>query len=166
MINMKKKQKLIGQVHSCGIVAPSKLRNILVNFCQSASLTPLKYHFPSNKTYFIDVNMVLSISILRKWWPSIVYLRTAPSKVNVAIFRFFNFWSWNVDQSAFFQIQCWLVSRATRTLKIVIWWCIDIKGILWDRRWIAPSIGIFSHTCRFSYRNAFLLMKLSNPPSF
>ena len=40
------------------------------------------------------------------------------------------------------------------------------KGILWDRRWIAPSIGIFSHTCGHFYRNAFLLMKLSNPPSF
>ena len=41
-----------------------------------------------------------------------------------------------------------------------------IKGILWDRRWIAPSIGIFSHTCGFVYRNAFLLMKLSNPHKF
>ena len=40
------------------------------------------------------------------------------------------------------------------------------KGILWDRRWIAPSIGIFSHTCGYFYRNAFLIMKLSNPPSF
>ena len=37
------------------------------------------------------------------------------------------------------------------------------KGILWDRRWIAPSIGIFSHTCGFVYRNAFLLLKLSDP---
>ena len=34
-----------------------------------------------------------------------------------------------------------------------------VKGILWDRWWIAPSIGIFSHTCGFFfYRNAFLLM--------
>ena len=41
-----------------------------------------------------------------------------------------------------------------------------LKGILWDRRWIAPSIGIFSHTRGFFYRNVFLLMKLSNPPSF
>ena len=41
-----------------------------------------------------------------------------------------------------------------------------VKGILWDRRWIAPSIGIFPHTCGFFYRNTFLLMKLSNPPSF
>ena len=24
-----------------------------------------------------------------------------------------------------------------------------IKGILWDRKWIAPSIGIFSHACGF-----------------
>ena len=42
-----------------------------------------------------------------------------------------------------------------------------IKGILWDRRWIAPSIGIFFPTdANFVFRNAFLIMKLSNPPSF
>ena len=41
-----------------------------------------------------------------------------------------------------------------------------IKGTLWDRRWIAPSIGIFPQTCWIFYRNAFLIMKLSNPPSF
>ena len=41
-----------------------------------------------------------------------------------------------------------------------------LKGILWDRRWIVPSIRIFSHTCWFVYRNAFLIMKLSNPPTF
>ena len=29
-----------------------------------------------------------------------------------------------------------------------------------------PLSGFFSHTCVFVYRNAFLLMKLSNPPSF
>ena len=31
---------------------------------------------------------------------------------------------------------------------------LSIKGILWDRRWIAPSIGIFPLTCGFFYRNA------------
>ena len=43
---------------------------------------------------------------------------------------------------------------------------ISFKGILWDRRWIAPSIGIFPQTCWFFYRNAFLILKLSSPPSF
>ena len=43
---------------------------------------------------------------------------------------------------------------------------LRFKGILWDRRWIAPSIDIFPQTCWFFYRNAFLIMKLSNPPSF
>ena len=32
--------------------------------------------------------------------------------------------------------------------------CCLLQGILWDRMWIAPSIGIFSHTCWFFYRNA------------
>ena len=41
-----------------------------------------------------------------------------------------------------------------------------LKGILWDRRWIAPSIGISSHTCWFFYGNAFLIIKLSKLPSF
>ena len=42
-----------------------------------------------------------------------------------------------------------------------------IKGILWDRKWSPPSIGICSHPrCWFVYRNAFLIMKLSNLPSF
>ena len=41
-----------------------------------------------------------------------------------------------------------------------------IKGILWDCRWSPPSIRIYSHTCWFVYRNAFLIMKLSKPPSF
>ena len=31
---------------------------------------------------------------------------------------------------------------------------------------VTPSIGFFPHTCGFVYINAFLLMKLSNPPSF
>ena len=44
--------------------------------------------------------------------------------------------------------------------------CLIIKGILWDRRWRVPSIRIFSHTCWFVYRNAFLIMKLSKLPSF
>ena len=43
---------------------------------------------------------------------------------------------------------------------------IQFKGMLWDRRWIAPSIGICPQTWWFVYRNAFLIMKLSNPPSF
>ena len=41
-----------------------------------------------------------------------------------------------------------------------------IKGILWDRRWRAPSIGVCSQTCWFVYRNAFLIMKLRKLPSF
>ena len=58
------------------------------------------------------------------------------------------------------------------SLLLISWYAPDkvryqsLKGILWDRRWSTPSIKIFSHTCWFFYRNAFLLMKLSNPPSF
>ena len=37
---------------------------------------------------------------------------------------------------------------------------IFVKGILWDRRWSPPSIKIFSHTCWFVYRSAFLIMNL------
>ena len=44
---------------------------------------------------------------------------------------------------------------------------ISVKGILWDRRWSPPSIGIFSpHMLIFFYRNAFLIMKLSKLQSF
>ena len=43
---------------------------------------------------------------------------------------------------------------------------LDLKGILWDRRWSTSSIRIFSHTCWFFYGNAFLIMKLSKLPSF
>ena len=42
----------------------------------------------------------------------------------------------------------------------------SVKGILWDRRWSTPSIGISPQICWLVYRNAFLIMKLSNPPSF
>ena len=47
------------------------------------------------------------------------------------------------------------------------WTDYCLKGIVWDRRWIAPSIGIFSpHMLIFFLRNAFLIIKLSNLPSF
>ena len=45
-------------------------------------------------------------------------------------------------------------------------WHFVIKGILWNRRWIAPSIGIFSHTCWFFREMHLVIMKLNNPPSF
>ena len=39
-----------------------------------------------------------------------------------------------------------------------------VKGILCDCQLRAPSIGIFSYTCWFFYRNAFLIMKLNKLP--
>ena len=42
----------------------------------------------------------------------------------------------------------------------------NVKGILWDRRWSTPSIRILSHTCWYFFGNAFLIIKLRNPPSF
>ena len=46
--------------------------------------------------------------------------------------------------------------------------CADdrFKGILWDRQWSPPSIGIFTHRCWFFYRKAFLTMKLNICLSF
>ena len=42
----------------------------------------------------------------------------------------------------------------------------SLKGILWDRQGSPPSIVIFPPKCCFFYRNAFLIMKLSNITSF
>ena len=62
------------------------------------------------------------------------------------------------------RIQLWVSDRDFDFIGNII---VNLKGILWiwDSRWIAPSIGIYSHTHIFFYRNAFLLMKLSNQSS-
>ena len=73
------------------------------------------------------------------------------------------------------------ITRSTRYhvhglhLNKTLYYKTYIKGILWDRQWSPPSIGIFPHICRFSfYRNelAFFyrwntfLMKRSNLHSY
>ena len=62
---------------------------------------------------------------------------------------------------------CSNLPHLVSTLKLLVFYrhlCnIEIpwfQGILWDSKWIAPSIVIYSHTCGFCYRNAFIHMKL------
>ena len=80
-------------------------------------------------------------------------------------------WAW-IDR-----VTCCCLNLTLMTLKLTKYWHVSfhhrscahcdinsfgIKGILWDRQWSPPSIGISSHTCWYVYRNAFLIMKLSN----
>ena len=108
-------------------------------------------------TFFKDVQNVIrsytSYTNDRNYFPSI-HLKLIQNW-NIFIRRTI-LWSGRCSPIAYIHTW-WLLWLSCQPIGITI----NLKGILWDRRWIVPSIGIFSHTCWSFYRNAFLIMKLS-----
>ena len=65
----------------------------------------------------------------------------------------FTFWIWQEKDAC----KIYWISHLT---------LLNVIRYIWDRQWSTPSFGILPHRCWFVYRNAFLIIKLSNLLSF